>query len=827
MVPHQNSRKLGKIICSAMKIVKVGLSLIITVSLIYFLNRGWNFGVPIPPLGKFLDPFHGFWQNAETGKVKDHTLSIMGLKGEVTILYDSLLIPHIFASNDEDLYLAQGYVTARHRLWQMEFQTHAAAGRLSEIVGEVALDFDRGQRRIGMGMGAENSIKIMRKDPEIATVLTAYADGVNALINQLKYEQLPIEYKLMDYEPEHWTELKTGYFLMYMAKTLASSENDLEMTNALNLFGKETLDLLFPDREPVSDPIVDHPASWKFKAVSLDSIHANNEGGIATIQPLEKQPKGIGSNNWAIGGKKSSTGSPILSSDTHLGLTMPHIWFAVHLNAPGVNTMGSSFPGAPSVIIGFNDSIAWGPTNAQRDLVDWYKITFKDKSKSEYLSDGQWRPSRKVIEEISIKGKTDFYDTIVFTHQGPIPYDESYHSDKQNKHYAYRWIAHDGGNMLRTFFELNRANNHSDYMAALDHYYFPAQTFAFASVSGDIAIRIQGKYPVRRKDEGKFILDGSKTSTEWKTFIPFDQNVMIKNPERGFVSSTNQYPVDATYPYYVHASNWENYRNRRVNRVLTELTNITPQRMMELQNDNYNIQAEEYLPLLLEEIKSAALTKDEQTVIDLLANWNYVNDATSIAASYSEAWVEELQKAIWDEMLNGKTNLPIPSDYNTWWLLKNKPDLVFYDDQSTPEKEDRKAMIDVAFRKAFARIRDWEREHNKAVDWASFKDSNMRHLLRLEPFSVHATNGGNANALNASRGGWGPSWRMIVSLEKSGVKAWGVYPGGQSGNPGSPFYGNLMEAWEKAQPYRLKFVSERSQLSGSTLFITTLKPASK
>mgnify|MGYP001560048593 CR=1 FL=1 len=810
-----------------MRIVKVAISFVITIGLIYFLNRGWNFGSPIPPLGKFLDPFHGFWQNAETGKVKNNTLSIPGLKDEVTIIYDSLLIPHIFANNDEDLYFTQGYVTAQHRLWQMEFQTHAAAGRISEIVGEAALDFDRSQRRIGMVMGAENSLNMMHEDPQVEAAVIAYTAGVNAFIGQLDFEELPIEYKLMDYEPEPWTELKVGLFLMNMAKTLNSGENDLEMTNALQVFGKETLDLLFPDREPVSDPIVDNPGGWKFNPLSLDSIPVTSTTEIVSVRPLEKQPKGIGSNNWAVSGKKTASGSPILCSDPHLGLTMPSIWFAIHLNAPGVNTMGSSFPGTPCVIIGFNDSIAWGPTNAQRDLVDWYKITFKDKTKNEYLSDGRWKPSRKVVEKFSIKGKPNFYDTIVFTHLGPVTYDESYHSTEQNKHYSYRWIAHDGGNILRTFYELNRATNHQDYMDALDHHYFPAQNFAFASVSGDIAIRIQGKYPVRRKGEGKFLLDGSITSTEWKAFIPFDQNVMIKNPERGFVSSTNQYPVDATYPYYVHSDQWEYYRNRRVNRVLKELTNITPQRMMELQNDNYNIQAEEYLPLLLEEIKSSVLTKEEQTVIDLLASWDYVNAATGTAASFFEAWVVELQKAIWDEMSDSNVNLPVPSDYTTWWLLKNKPDLPFYDYQKTPEKEDRKAIIGMAFHNALLRVSDWKKKNKKDPDWAYYKDSYVRHLLRLEPFGVHAFNGGNSNTLNASRGDWGPSWRMIVSLEKTGVKAWGVYPGGQSGNPGSKFYGNLMDAWEKAQPYQLKFVSEKNKLASSTMFTTTLKPVSK
>jgi penicillin amidase len=487
--------------------------------------------------------------------------------------------------------------------------------------------------------------------------------------------------------------------------------------------------------------------------------------------------------------------------------------------------MGSSFPGAPGVVIGFNDSIAWGPTNAQRDLVDWYKVKFKDSKKAEYLSDGQWKPTQRKVEVIRVRGAKDFYDTIVFTHHGPVTYDDNFNEEKELHHFAYRWIAHDGGNVLRTFYELNRARNHAEYMAALDHYFFPAQNFAFAAVNGDIAMRVQGKYPVRKPGEGRFVLDGTQTSSEWKSFIPFHQNVMIKNPARGFVSSANQYPVDSTYPYFVHGARWEAYRNRSVNRALTAMQNITPAMMMALQNDNYNIQGEEYTPILLELMQGAPLSTDERVIIDTLARWNYVNSANSLAASYFEAWMEETHAAIWDEMDHESLSMERPSEYMTWWLLKHKPDLSFYDHQETPVKEDRKAIVQLGFKRMIERMEKWSKEKGKEPRWAFFKDSYIRHLARLEPFSVHAINGGNSSTLNASRGNWGPSWRMVVSLEKTGVKAWGIYPGGQSGNPGSPFYDNQIKAWEEARPFPLKFVQKSDQLNDKAFFSITLSPA--
>lgn len=175
-----------------MKLAKASISLLITVALIYALNRSWNFGSPIPPLGKFLDPFGGFWQNAETKSRPDQVLMLTGLKDEVTIHYDSLLIPHVFAKNNDDLYLAQGYITAANRLWQMEFQTHAAAGRISEIIGDAALDYDRTQRRRGMVYAAENALKAMQADPVAAAMVNSYTQGINQYIQSLTYKDLPL-----------------------------------------------------------------------------------------------------------------------------------------------------------------------------------------------------------------------------------------------------------------------------------------------------------------------------------------------------------------------------------------------------------------------------------------------------------------------------------------------------------------------------------------------------------------------------------------------------------------------------------------------------------
>lgn len=815
-----------------MKTVKFFVSFVICAALMYGLDNRWVIkGSPIPPFGKFLDPLHGFWQNIDAKNFKSKELDVTGLKSAVTVTYDSLHIPHIFASNNEDLYLTQGYVTAADRLWQMEFQTHAAAGRISEILGAGSegriLDYDRGQRRSGMVYGAQHAHDLMMENETSRMIVEKYTEGINQYIASLNYEDLPLEYKLLDYKPEPWTTLKCALLLKSMAQTLNMGDKDIEMTNALKMFGKETLELLYPDREPNTDPIVNNPGNWKFIPTKLDSIPLAVPDEFINIKKLPPSDPTTGSNNWAVSGSKTATGAPILCGDPHLNLSLPSIWYAVQLHGPDVNVMGASLPGAPGVIIGFTDSIAWSVTNAQRDLVDWFKITYENNTRDKYLLDGEWKETTKRVEEFKVRNGEVFYDTVVYTHWGPITYDRSFRSEDQLSNYAFRWMSHDGSEELLTFFKLNRAKNHADYMEALNTFGTPAQNFVFASVSGDVAMRIQGKYPVRRKNEGKFVLDGSKSSSGWKAFIPNEQNVMYKNPLRGFVSSANQYPADSTYPYYITAVNWEAYRNRRINQVLRTSDSITVEDMMRLQGDNYNLKAAESVPLFLSQLDTTSFTADEKAIYNALRSWDYFNTASSEAASYYEAWWDRLSSMIWDEMDKSDVTLNRPTTFNTIKLIKEKPDLSFFDITETTEKETAKEVLRLSFKAGVADIVKWKEQHTKEgkASWGAFKDSYIGHLLRLEPFNIHVDHGGNHDIVNAHSRTHGPSWRMVVSLEKSGVKAWGVYPGGQSGNPGSYYYSNLLDTWVADKHFQLSFLHAADE--GKSLYTVSLNPASK
>jgi penicillin G amidase len=815
-----------------MQVAKFLVSVVLTLALIFFLNNSWNIkGIPVPPLGKFLDPFHGFWQNIEPKNTTGpESLRMAGLKEPVTVVYDSILIPHIFAQNEQDLFYAQGFVTASHRLWQMEFQTHAAAGRVSEIISNDAiLNYDRSQRRLGMTFGAKHALEYMQEDLVVKSMIQSYTDGINAYINSLSYDELPFEYKLLNYQPEQWTPLKCALLLKNMAQTLNIGDKDIEMTNALKLFGQQVVDLLYPDNENVGDPIVDNPGGWKFKPLTIDSLPMAIPEEIITVKKMPGPDPTTGSNNWAVSGSKTATGSPMLSSDPHLNLSLPSIWYAIQLNAPGVNTMGVSLPGAPCVVIGFNDSIAWAMTNAQRDLVDWFKIQYQDERRDKYLLDGKWLPTEKVIEEIKQRGKETFYDTVIYTKWGPVTYDRNFHAEDNLKGYAFRWIAHDKSQEIMALYKLNRAKNHRDYMDALNHFESPGQNVAFASVSGDIAIRVQGKFPVRRPQEGKFVLDGSKSSYGWQKFIPAEQNPTHKNPPRGFVSSANQYPVDATYPYYITATSYEAYRNRRINTVLGKESPITVNDLMKLQSDNYNLKAAESLPLFLSYLDSALLKGPELKAYEILKSWDYYNNADSEGAAYYEAWWDNLMPLLWDEMKKEDLTLSRPTTYNTIKLIKEQPTLNFFDIQTTDEKEDARGVIRKAFVLGVDDILKWKEDHKTdTVKWSEYKGSFVGHLIpSLRALSIPVKTGGNHDIVNAHSRTHGPSWRMVVSLEKSGVKTWATYPGGQSGNPGSAHYNDMLTRWIDGRYFQMLFIQKPEDAGERKFFTTQLNPEEK
>jgi len=784
-----------------MKYFKLILSFLLTIGIFFALNT--KFG-SIPPIGKFLNPYSGVWQN-ETDESTSGEIEIPGLSDKVTVHYDAELIPHVFAKNDMDLYKAQGYITAKHRLWQMDFQTYAAAGRLSEILGEAALNYDRQERRRGMGFGAEQTVKKLSEDKHTLAMAEAYADGVNSYIHQLDPKNYPVEYKLLDYAPEAWSPKKTALLLMYMTKMLAGGDEDIENTNALRLFGKERFDLLFPDFFDLTEPIIPKETDWSFIDVPQTPKPISHPVLDSIAETIAKPDPNYGSNNWAVSRDKSTSGNAILANDPHLGLNLPSIWFVMQLSTPNHNAFGATLPGALAVISGFNKHIAWGETNATRDVIDWYKIEF-NKDRTKYKFDNQWKPISIRVEEIKIKGKPSYKDSVLYTHHGPVVYDKNFKSDKELAGYAMQWTGHVPGNGQLTFIELNKAKNYDDYANAIKHWVAPSQNFVFASTEGDIALWIQGLFPNKWEGQGKFIMDGSKSENDWQSFIPQQFNAHTKNPARGFVSSANQHPVDEAYPYFVFNDGYETYRNRVINDFFSSKKKFNVQDFKDLQNNNYNLKAAELMPYMLDTMDISNLTSQEKEIYNFAKEWQYNNDMDEIGPSIWSAWWSILYSMVWDEFNVEATALDAPFTYQTIYLLKNKGDDSFMDILETTEKETAKDLFKLSFSKAVEKLNKW-RTKNGNFNWVAYKGTYVGHLLQALPafsrFDIPI--GGGRNIVNATSENWGPSWRMIVEMT-SPPTALGIYPGGQSGNPGSKYYDNFIDDWAEGKYHQLNFL---------------------
>ena len=761
-----------------------------------------------PALGKLLSPFHGFWQNAENESINAPTeITAEFLSEKVNIHFDDLLIPHIFAQNEKDLFYAQGYITAYHRLWQMEFQLLVAAGRLSEVVGKKSLTYDRSQRRIGLAYGAGNSEEAFKKEePEMYKIIEAYTAGVNAYIESLSYKDFPIEYKLLDYKPEPWTPYKCFLLISNMNNMLSRGERDLEHTNAIKLWGREVFDILYPETHPGTDPIIPRGTSFDFEPirVSKPDVQFSLEFSDSNIDPPNPDN---GSNSFVVNGAKTANGKVILTNEPDLSLNLPSIWYLAHLNSPTFNCMGGTLPGAPGIAIGFNDSIAWGLTNAKRDLVDWYYIRFKDESRDEYLYNDNWVPTRKKIEEFRINGSDSYYDTVIYTHHGPIVYDRDFGSDRSEvTNLAMRWTAHDPSKELKALYLMNKSQNYDEFIAANSNFHGPPQNFSFASVNGDIALSVNGKFPVKWEEQGKFLLDGSNVEHEWKAFMPYEHNLHILNPSRNFVSSANQHAADTLYPYYQYDYNYDYYRGRRINDRLRVMEDITVEDMMKLQHDNFNYLASESLPMMLDSLDSASFNDLESRYYVLLDHWDYFNAADQSAPSVFKTWWDKLRAKLWDEIDSADVSLYKPDWYNTYYVLKNYPDFEMIDNKTTIAKETTGDLYRITFNETIEELEEYLDKEGNDLLWYRFKNTTIEHLLRLDPFSIQNVKvGGHRSIVNAASESHGPSWRMVVELGDGEVNAWGIYPGSQSGNPGNPMYGHMINDWASGKYKKMLF----------------------
>ena len=537
----------------------------------------------------------------------DGNVGVNGVAAPVTVSRDGQGVPTITAASLDDLFFAQGYVTAQDRLWQMDGMRRFAAGDLAEILGPDYVGHDREQRILGMRVAARKALEVA--SPLVREHYAAYAQGINAWI-QSRRNHLPLEFCILGYALKPWTPEDSALIAAQMVKDLsASPRHALIREKILAKLGPELTANLYVnwsrhDRPPtVMRKDLIPAAKDKDRDEDEDDNFGSDNSMAASrpMVPLRGQPieylaklelgyfsqhendtgigpPVVGSNNWVISGAHTVSGKPLLSNDMHLGHQMPNLWYEAHLRCGDFDVAGVTLPGVPYVIVGHNRRIAWGFTNIGPTVEDAYIETFNGAGR--YLTATGWKDAEHRREIIRVKGSAEVTMDVVMTRHGPIV---SALVPGETRQVALRWTLYDG--IRNPFFEVNSAQNWEQFRQAFSGFDAPAQNVVYADVDGNIGYQATGKIPIRASGDGSLPENGSDDAHEWTGYIPFDKLPSVLNPQSGVLATANSRITPDKYPYSI-STGWEApWRAARVYRVLESGRKFQAADMLALEND--------------------------------------------------------------------------------------------------------------------------------------------------------------------------------------------------------------------------------------------------
>ncbi|MGA2426950.1 MAG: penicillin acylase family protein [Candidatus Acidiferrum sp.] len=789
----------------------------------------------------------------------DGSIALSGLQQNVIVERDHWGVPHIRANSVEDMVEAQGYVMAQDRLWQMDLLRRVARGQLSEILGPATVNVDKRFRTMGFGRAADRDLGLM--DPNSRALFDAYARGVNHFIEQHS-DQLPLEFSLLKYKPQPWQPTDTLVISGYMYQTLTDTwEEEIDRAKVTDRVGAErSKDLFSPDAAMdhfvVGDPNILNDGSQRSRVDPDDEDDDDDDDDMgpddavlkARVTPpadtigaegipdltsalassvlgyLQDSAREIrhslGSNNWVVSGDHTATGKPLLANDTHLELSIPPIWYEIHLTAPGWNVKGFTLPGAPLVVIGHNDRIAWGFTNNGANVQDLYTESFNPAAADEYRVNGKWVKAQLFDEVIHVKGQPDEHLPLVVTRHGPIVRREA------GKTYALRWTATEPGGLSNVYNWLGKAQNWEEFRSIMKKVWGPGQNAVYADVEGNIGYIMAARVPIRKKGHGEIPDPGETDDYEWTGYIPFDQLPQSLNPDSGLIVTANARVVGPNYKPYL-TDRWEEpYRTARIYDLLHDKHGLRPTDMLKVQTDTFS-----YPHLFLADQLSAAAKiaapKDDRAkkLIDGLKDWNGIADADSPEVSFLVAFRRAALNLILEPYLNGETKLYrwrtttflqkvltdrpakwLPSTYKTYDAL-----LVAAADRAVAQlTEDSKS----------SRVEDWP--------WKRFNSLDMLHpigregLLKRLLSITGKPQSGTSYSVRAATKDHGPAMRFVANPANWDESIL-LIPAGQSGQPGSSHYSDQFSYWYEGTPIFAPFTDAAE--AKDRKHTLTLKPA--
>lgn len=718
------------------------------------------------------------------------TVAVEGCPAEVSIQFDGLGVPHIRTADEEALWFAQGYVHARDRFFQMEMARRLASGRLAEIVGAAGLPGDRRMRTWRLGATARRQAALL--DADSRAVLEAYADGVNAALAEFGSWIAP-EIWLLDHDPEPWQPESTLEVALLLQLDLSwSMGEEFKRAVELNRLGRDRAVEL-----------------WGWTRTEARNWIPSGENGAAPRrehEPIRPPLSGFGSNNWALAPEKTKSGRALMVSDPHLGVTMPGPLAMIHLNGPGIHVTGASVPGAPGVLMGHNEHVAWAFTMAMLDDQDLFRVTFDESGENE-LVDGTWLRVRTVTEEIRTRWRSEpELHKVRLSEHGPLVRDDG------DSALAMAWTGHSGSGIVRALLDLNRAASAEEAAQAWDGVIGPSLNLVAADTGGHILHQVVGLVPDRGRGAGRLPAPGADSHWAWRGFLPMSRNPRSIDPDDGFVATANHdfyAEGDVSMRSRLPGDFAPPWRVRRIRRMLAARDDWDLSSTIELQRDEVSDRAVALLKL----VRSDLVEHGGPSATTLL-EWDGRMGADSVAPHVFSRLTGELVRAVGSDDLGSAAGAGGLDVETLLRLLVGGLDDDWWDDRNTPAVEDRSGIV--------ARALDILDAAGEFELWGEVHQVFFKHPLTDVPVAGRLLAGPwNRGPLPA--GGDNvtisayysspkrpfavaamPAMRMIADVGEWDASV-AVMPLGQSGRPWSSHYADQIDPWRRGEAVAMPF----------------------
>lgn len=812
---------------------------------------------PLPPLGKLLNPKTGIWQaplpEYATG-VQYMNISTNGTPSEIVQFNQSDGFIGIASNTTKGVYFWQGYLEAKYRLEEMTIFKRTSLGTLAAVVGPSAVSMDQFNRQLMNLQYAKQEVKNLSKGSYEYIALTSFVDGINAFISQsLVNDQLPVLFKLLNFQPQYWNI--TDVFAIqqfFLWQNSAGGTDPLYFNYALQNMPSNVIKALYPVYPAgVQNPIVPYNlnpgiynetgdignlslynASYSYPAGhanvsstsliqylntvsnSLNSIEKNYLGGKNAFLMSEPSSRSF-SNNWAVNGVKTSGTSALLANDPHLATSVPSIWMGFQLVAPDLNAIGVTFPSFPGIVLGHNNNIAWGATNAQMQETYFYAEQVNPSNSYQYKSNGAWKHYTVYNETIKVAGSTSRSITVARADNGVV-------LETSPATIAMDWTGLAATNELNFFLMIDRAGTVNQFRQNLSIYFKTGiQNFAVADTHGNIGIFPYGNMPIIKAGNPRGILPGTG-QYNWVGFVPTSQQPYLYDPARGYVFSANQITVSSNYPYYIGWNYESGYRADQIHAMLNATNSFNVKKMEAIQQTVHDYTTNVFLSPLLTMLKNSGLSGS--SAYGALSKWNGNMTVNSTAATIYDFWLQHLvndtflpymqyynittseglyQTAFFlggDSTYHGS----LIEDLVNWTL--NFPTTHWLNNPLTGQTRTLGMLMDIAYNQTLSQLTNSSGPYSSAWAWGNFHKRVLSSIFGLSSLNTaELPAAGDSNTPNAAYGmvsAFGPSWRQVVNMSNP-LEGQGIYPGGISENPLSIYYSNTFEDWNNGIYYTL------------------------